>query len=166
MLPSNLPVSACTVSEEAKQAAARELMAGAYQALRCGDPVGALQRLLRAVQVLGGPGGAGPVLRQFQDDLVRLHPGVARVDEIGQLAQLLSAVQLQQDSSTAMPMDQSCGLQYDLSISAPQEPPQQQQWQGMVPLEQHGSYLCQRCGGIVSIQRREAHEMHWCQPLS
>lgn len=31
-------------------------------------------------------------------------------------------------------------------------------------LAAQGSYLCQRCGGIVSMRRREAHEQLWCQP--
>ncbi|CAL5228835.1 g12039 [Coccomyxa viridis] len=158
-------------TQDERLAEARQALHSAYSTLQSGNPVQALQDLLRITRFLGG--SEGPLLRRAvealsqgnsrgTDDLARLleqcNLNIDRQEPpIGQSTLDSSASSMDHDHDEAQESASMPGNQHDPILAETGR-------EGITgaALDDGSSFICTSCGGVVSLSREAAHREYWC----
>jgi hypothetical protein len=155
---------------------ARHCLREAHGYVAAGDAASAWRCLAQAIHGLYGP-EAGPAnLRQLKESLVE------RVHSLNQLDTLISRLSIASTSKCqgdeAMQVD--CSATPSSRSSVSQVPEQydsrvtlvQERYANMTDEEtyslhdaQRSSFQCNKCGGIVALERRRQHAVFWCPAM-
>lgn len=151
-----------------RQTQARALLGSARERIRHGDGPAALTELLQAVQVIWGEQGSIATVQRFRESFAQHAQNVND----------LSAMVSQLEAITISPGDVDESMQQDEAVSteirqAGEQPIIAAQLENMSAVGLHNlanaqanSYVCDMCGGVVAISRRQQHLSQWCPALS
>lgn len=174
-------------------ATVRALLMQAHQYLQQGEPVLAFQMVVRALEHLGGAGAAQPAVERVLLELQRRPADTFDLQQlIGVFGAIsLGARQsssagpsgasplLEADSRSfqqhtvpmatpyaagPLPVDSYVPMNIDGGLGCQQPQPVRQASEEVFGGPHvSDSYMCPRCRGLVSLNRRQQHEQYWCQ---
>lgn len=147
--------------------AVAELLALARQFINQGKPSQALQAVVIAMRTEGGDAAVFQALHRAREQYRNKIQANAAADQLASLFAECAIAEAQPakadqsaDSALSMNTEPSVATDSHQGISILEETGRQQI---MLDAFQDGqSYICLQCGGIVSSQRKEEHDMFWC----
>jgi hypothetical protein len=135
------------------------------------DATAALNIVLRAVHLMHGPEASSTAAEQFW---IRFAQRDRVLDDLSDLINRLSIAGSSRDdgmhscreSSTSMvDTDVPGTLQSQAPLIFQHHNPDNDDFRRQLSALEADSYVCQKCGGVVALCRREQHSTHWCPGL-